>query len=304
MVTARIATNFQFQTNVNRMQDLNASLNKSSYQISTGLEAQDYEDIATEVNELLNLQDQRILNQQYMSNIETAQSRLSATENAIQGMNDIILDAANVWTLGRSENTAETRANLAPTAEGLTEAFYTLFNTQFDGRYIFSGAAANQPPITASPTANTFPGNPAPTTYYNGDSQKLQVITAPSSSEDYGITGDNQAFADMKAGLEALWFGLENNSESDIDGAIDLLTQAQSGLSDILGEIGGQKSALEIVNDRHTNTNNFLTTRVDEIEKVDVAEAMTRFNQELASLEASMTVITQLNALSLVDFLR
>lgn len=304
MVTGRIATGFQFQNNVNRMNDLNASLNKTSYQISSGLKAQDFEDIATDVNELLNLQDQRSVTEQYKNNIQTAQSRLSATENAIQGLSNIILDAANVWTLGRSENTAETRANLAPQAEGLTEAFYNLINTKFDGRFIFSGAAADQPPLTTSPAANTFPGNPAPTDYYNGDSQRLQVITGAGAVEDYGITGDNQALADMKAGLETLWYGLENNSKSDIDGAINLLTGAQKGLSDVLGEVGGQKSALNIIDERHTNTNNFLTQRVDEIEKVDIAEAMTKFSQEIASLQASMTVITQLNSLSLVDFLR
>lgn len=304
MVTGRIATGFQFQNNVNRMNDLNASLNKTSYQISSGLKAQDFEDIATDVNELLNLQDQRSVTEQYKNNIQTAQSRLSATENAIQGLSNIILDAANVWTLGRSENTAETRANLAPQAEGLTEAFYNLINTKFDGRFIFSGAAADKPPLTTSPAANTFPGNPAPTDYYNGDSQRLQVITGAGAVEDYGITGDNQALADMKAGLETLWYGLENNSKSDIDGAINLLTGAQKGLSDVLGEVGGQKSALNIIDERHTNTNNFLTQRVDEIEKVDIAEAMTKFSQEIASLQASMTVITQLNSLSLVDFLR
>ena len=300
----RISTNYQFQTNVSNMQKLNVSLNKSSYQISTGLKAQNFQDIATDVNELLNLQDQGSLNKQYVKNIETAQSRLSSAESAVQGMVDLVIDAANVWTLGRSENTPETRASLAPKAEGLAEAFYALFNTQYDGRYIFSGAAGNQPPVTSSAAANTFPGNPAPTTYYNGDTQTMQLISGTGSVNNYGIAGDNQAFADMKAGLEALWFGLENNSETDIDGAIDLLTSAQAGLSDILGEIGGQKSALTLVQERHENTNAFLTERTDELEKVDVAAAMTKFNQELASLEASMAVITQLNGLSLIDFIR
>ena len=300
----RVPTNFQFQQSLGNLQNVQQRLDLTTYQISSGLRAQQFSDIATEANELLNLQDLRSINNQYITNIDTVDSRLNATENAVQGLSDLLIEAANVWTLGRNENTAETRATLAPNAEALTQAFYNIFNTKFDGRYLFSGAAANQPPITSAPTANTFPGSiPAPNTYYNGDTQRMQVISGNNSVEEYGITGDHNAFANIKAGLEALWFGLENNSETDIDGAIDLLTTSQDEISSLLGEIGGQQASFDLVRQRHENANIFLDERVDAIEKVDITEAMTRFNQEIATMEASMAVITRMNSLSLVDFL-
>ncbi|MFT7144659.1 MAG: flagellar hook-associated protein 3 FlgL [Alphaproteobacteria bacterium] len=300
----RVATASIHRNTLEQMQKSNADLAKTSFQVTSGLKAERFEDIAAQAGQLLNLQDLRGINEQFIKNMETVDSRLQSSENSIQGMVDLVVEAANLWTLGRNENTAEVRANLAPKAEGLTETFYSLFKTKFDGRYIFSGASGDRPPITSSPVATTVPaGIPAPNTYYNGDSQELLVITSTDVTQTYGITGGEDGFANMKAGLEALWFGLENNSESDIDGAINLLNQAQVDLSNMLGEIGGQQSGFDLLKTRHVNTNLFLTEQVDNIEKVDIAEAMTRFTQQQTTLEASMAVITQLNRLSLLDYI-
>tara|TARA_R110000868_G_scaffold218576_2_gene469162 strand:- start:87152 stop:88057 length:906 start_codon:yes stop_codon:yes gene_type:complete len=300
----RVATATIHNTTLDQMQKSNADLAKTSFQVTSGLKAERFEDIAGQAGQLLNLQDLRGINEQFIQNMDTVESRLLATENAVQGMIDLVVDAANLWTLGRNENTAEVRANLAPKAEGLTETFYSLFKTKFDGRYVFSGAAGDRPPITSSPTATTAPATiPAPNTYYNGDSQELLVITSTDVTQTYGVTGDQDGFANMKAGLEALWFGLENDSVTDIDAAIDLLNQAQTELSNMLGEVGGQQAGFDLLKSRHVNTNLFLTEQVDNIEKVDIAEAMTRFTQQQTTLEASMAVVTQINRLSLLDYI-
>ena len=303
-MATRIATAQINRNAIERMQTANTNLAKTTFQVTSGLVAERFEDIASQAGQLLNLQDLRNINSQFIQNMDTVDSRLAATENALQGMNELIVEAANLWTLGRNENTAEVRANLAPKAEGLADTFYSLFKTKYDGRYIFSGAAGDRPPITTVATPTTAPGTiPAPNTYYNGDSQKMIVMTSIGVTEEYGITGDDDAFANLKAGLEALWFGLENNSESDIDSAINLLNQAQTEVSNLIGEVGGQQSSFDLLTARHTNTNLFLTEQVDEIEKVDIAEAMSRFTQEQTTLEASLAVVNRVNQLSLLDFL-
>ena len=304
MVT-RIATAAIQTASLDRMQQSNTKLARLTSQITSGLKADRFQQIATDSAQMLNLQGLRLNTDQYIENLGAADARLKASENALQGMSDLIVEAANLWTLGRNENSADVRANLAPKAENLTRTFYNLFQTKFEGRYVFSGMAGETPPITVAPTANTVPGPPpAPSTYYTGDPQKDIVITGAGTTQEFGITGDNDAFANMKAGLEALWYGLENNSVTDIDGAIDLLNQAQSDIGSTLGEVGGQLSGFDLLKTRHENSTLFLQERIDELEKVDIAEAITLFNQEQATLEASMLVSTSLNSLSLLDFLR
>ncbi len=302
MVT-RISTSFLNSTLVNRLQTSNVQIARNTYQISSGLEARRYEDISTETNALFDLKELRSSNERYIRNIEDVTARLSSSENALQGLSDLMADASNLWTLGRNENSAESRAALAPKAEALTRTFYQLFQTQFEGRYIFSGQASENPPLNQSPTANISPGNPAPTTYYTGDVARPSVITGEGIQIPYGVTGDQQGFADMLAGLEALWFGLENNSTTEIDNAIELLNNAQTELSDMLGEIGGQIESLNLLKDRHESANINITERVDGIEKADITEAISNYSANQAVLESSMAILARLQSTSLLDFI-
>ena len=128
------------------------------------------------------------------------------------------------------------------------------------------------------------------------------MITASGQVKDYGVTGDNLGFARMKAGLEALWYGLQNNTTVDIDGAIDHLENAQKDLSDMMGEVGGQMAGMNLIKNRHTDQQIFLQESVDELDKVDVAEAMTKFTQEQAAMQASMLVLTRLQSISMLDY--
>ncbi len=168
----RVATFFQNQASLTQLQKSNEELAKLTYQITTGNKTSRLAELAGSSDELLNLKDVTRNADIYIKNIDTARSRLSATESALQGLTSLLTDAASVSTLGRNENSAEARASLAPKVEALTRSFYSLFNTKFDGRYIFSGNNGAEPPTTATATSTTFPGSPAPSTYYTGDTAK------------------------------------------------------------------------------------------------------------------------------------
>lgn len=300
----RIATGFQNQTALSQIQKNNEELAKQTFQISTGLRANKLSGMAGDAAQLLDLQDVQKKTDMYVRNIDTASNRLKSTESALQSMNDLLVEATSLATLGRNENTASSRAALAPKAQSIAETFFSLLNTEFDGRFIFAGQNGGEAATSATATATAFPGSPVPTTYYDGDSQQTAIITGPGQTFNYGVTGDDNAMAKLKAGLEALWFGLENNSLTDMDSAISVMEEAQSDLSSLIGEVGGQLSNLDLQKDRHDNQKLFLQEQVDQIDKIDVAEALTNFSQQQATIEASMLVITRVNNLSLLDFLR
>ena len=94
------------------------------------------------------------------------------------------------------------------------------------------------------------------------------------------------------------------DSEADIDNAITTLDSAQTGISSLLGDVGGQLNSLSQLEERHQNTNLFLQEQIDSIEQVDVTEAITQFSQQEAVLQASLAVIARLNQVSLLNFLR
>lgn len=299
----RIATFFQHQQNLTRLQQSTSNLNRISGQISSGFRAERLEEIADFSTQLFNLEELQKNNTIFIEGLAVADARLQTTENTLNSITDLLVETTRVATLGRNELSPEVRATIAPQVRGIADTFFQLFNTQFEGRFIFSGQASETQPITATLTGNPFPGDPPPTSYYTGDSERIQVVTGPGTSTTYGVTGNNVGFARIVAGLESLIFGLENNSLTDIDGAIDLVSQAQKDVSDILGQIGGEAAGFDLLRDRFESSNTFMNQRIDELSKISFTEASTRFTQEETALQASLSVTSRILQISLLNFL-
>ncbi len=300
----RIATYFQNQNTLRTLQNASQGIALSSFQVSTGLRAQRLSDFDADTNRVMSLRDVRDRTDVYLNNLTSATNTVKATEGALQQLTDLLADATSTATLGRNENSASTRFTLAPKAQSLAESFYTLFKTEYNGTYLFSGSNAQTSPTNQVATSTPFPGSPVPTTFYQGDSQRQGIMTGNGTTLEFGLLGNDPAFANLKAGLEALWNGLQTNNVTEIDNAVSALNQAKSGLSSLLGQVGGQLSTLDLVKQRHETQQTFLVEQLDVLEKVDVSEALTRFSQQQATLEASSALITRINSLSLLDFMR
>ncbi|MCA3244412.1 MAG: hypothetical protein INF43_03780 [Alphaproteobacteria bacterium] len=301
---SRIATYFQNQTTLRTLQNASQGLSLASYQVSTGLKAQRVSDFDADTNRVLTLRDVQERTNIYLGNLTNASNTVKATEGALQQLSDLIGDAISTATLGRNENSANTRQTLAPKAQSMAESFYTLFKTQYNGAYLFSGSNGQTAPTNTNAAATSFPGAPVPTTYYQGDNQLPAIMTGNGTTLEYGVLGNDPALANLKAGLEALWQGLQTNNVTEIDNAVSALNQAKTGISTLLGRVGGQINTLDLVKERHETQQTFLKDQLDSLEKVDVSEAIMRVNQQQATLEASSALITRINGLTLLDFLR
>jgi flagellar hook-associated protein 3 FlgL len=303
MVT-RVATASQNAATLRNLQEANRGMALSTYQITTGLKSQTLSDDAGNSHQLLTLKDVQNRTATYLNNLTGANNQLTATESALQQMTDLLSEASSLATTGRNENSAATRATLAPKAQALAESFYSLFNTQYNGQYLFSGSNANTAPISGSASATAFPGEPIDTSWYQGDSQLATAVNGAGTTLEYGVLGNSDAFSKLKAGLEGLWYGLQNNNVTEIDTAISTLGGSKTALSSTVSLVGGQMNNIDQLTERYTNQQSFLKTSVDGLEKVDVSEALTTFSQQQATLQASMMIITQVNQVSLLDYIR
>ncbi|TKW61926.1 MAG: hypothetical protein DI628_04705 [Blastochloris viridis] len=303
-MVSRIATSSQNAATLRNLQSSNAAMALSTYQITTGLKSRTLSDDAGNASKLLTLRDVQTRTSTYMNNLSSANQQLKAAESALQQMTDLLSEATSLATTARNENSESTRATLAPKAQALVEGFYSLFNTQYNGQYLFSGSNANLSPMGDSPTATPFGGYPIDTAWYQGDSQLATVVSGSQTTLEYGVTGNSDAFAQLKSGLEALWYGLQNNNVTEIDNAISVLNSAKTSLSSMVSNVGGQMNSVNQQVDRYTTQQTFITDSIDNIEKVDVSEAMLDFSAQSATLQASMMVITQMNQVSLLNYLR
>lgn len=298
----RITNTYMAQQSLKRLQDSTEAVFQSDYQVSTGLKAEKFSEVSSDLKQILLVTESQSKLESYDKNLTNVNSYLESVETSLQSMQSMITEATSLATLALNENTAENRASLAATAEGLAQNLDSLLNTKFQGKYIFSGQATDTEPAAES-TSTAFSGVPADTSYYQGDSEPLTTVVGDGVILEYGITGDDQGFADLKAGIEAIWYGLENNDETSLEGGLDLINNAQTGFGSMLGTVGGEMKQVELLQEQNANTEDFLSEQLQELQGVDSSKAISDLSTNEATLEANMTLLSRLNDISLVDYL-
>jgi flagellin-like hook-associated protein FlgL len=61
---------------------------------------------------------------------------------------------------------------------------------------------------------------------------------------------------------------------------------------------------VDILQEQHKNTEDFLTEQLQELQGVDSAKAISDLKQNEAVLEANLSLLSRINQTSLLDFLR
>lgn len=298
----RVTNNYMAQQSIDRVQRSAQDVFRSDYQVATGLKTDSYSEVSADLSQILSTKETQGQLASYSKNLTTMESHLQAVETSLQSMQKILTEATSLATLALNENTPENRASLAASAEGLAKNLDSLMNQQFQGKYIFSGQATNVA-VTNGTQPTVFAGVPATTSYYQGDTEKRTTIVSEGTVLEYGITGDNQGFADLKAGIEALWYGLENNNEASLKGALDLIGSAQTNFGSMLGNVGGEMKQVDILQEQNQNTEDFLAEQLQALQGVDSSKAISDLKANEAVLEANLMLISRMNKISLIDYL-
>lgn len=298
----RVTNNYIAQQGIKRIQNATEAVYKSDMQVSTGLKGEKYSDVASDLRQILLVSESQSKLESYSKNLTNMESYLESVEKTLQGMQKILTETTELATLALNENTPEARASLASTAEGLAKNLDSLLNTKFQGKYIFSGQATDTN-VSEPSSPKVFAGIPASKDYYQGDSESLQTVVGDGIVLEYGITGDDQGFADLKAGIESLWYGLENNDDSSLEGALDLINNAQSGFGSMLGTVGGEMKQVDILQEQNETTKDFLATQLQELQGVDSSKAINELKANEAALDANFMLLARMGKVSLIDYL-
>ena len=117
---------------------------------------------------------------QYGTNIQSANSRLSATESALAELEDMIVRAQEIAIEHvQSTATAGQRQNAAIEIDNLVQEALTLANRQFGDRFLFGGDSTKQAPFASSGSFIS----------YGGDSAESPIEVAPGMFFSTGISG-------------------------------------------------------------------------------------------------------------------
>lgn len=147
----RISTNYLFDQNLTAMLAQQAELGKTQLQISTGQRILNPSDDPVGAVEILNLQREINLSDQYLTNADKAENKLVAEESVLSSSVDILqkINELSVQALNDTNGLSDRQA-IAQEITQLNDQLLSLVNTQdSSGNYLFSGFKSDVQPYSS-----------------------------------------------------------------------------------------------------------------------------------------------------------
>jgi flagellar hook-associated protein 3 len=209
------------------LQRLLAEQQHTNATISTGRKYLQISDNPVEVGALMGLSVESSQVTQYKSNLDTANSWLSATESTLTNINTLVSSTASLAEqMATGTYTAAQRAAAAEQVQQYMEEFMQMGNTRYNGQYILSGYEIDTEPFTMGDFAIQQPemslesgstGTATSSGTYTGTSSATYIVEIVSGGatgaatyrvstdggQTWGATGTTSADEDLGNGVHA-----------------------------------------------------------------------------------------------------
>lgn len=278
-------------------------------QITSGKKASDYKTMASDVPTLMGAKNILARTEKFIqSNNELARA-LEVKNATMQGLVDVSSELREL-VVGAIDSTSGLA--LRTRLDDLFATAVSLLNTQDGGRYIFGGSRTDTPPVSATtPAALEALGLGNELNSFTNNSLKVQAKVDDNLTLTHGVLATDIAEDLFEVMQDLMIYETANGFSNplttaqqayltskipDLNAAFDTLNSAQA-------TNGSNMTTLESVQQRHSEDRNFLKGFVSDIEDADIAEAITRLNQQQLALEASYRVFSTLNRITLLDFI-
>ncbi len=281
---------------------------EAQQQITTGKRADDFQGLAGDTSTVLGAKSfsQRI--ETYQQTITTVRGKLDANDLQLGGMLDSMRSLQDNIRVSLANNQAEGFDGV------LNQTFQFVnssLNTNFGGTYLFSGANTGTQPVNVDNLDELLAKGSVSDAFddasvsfqariADGVDLEFGLLASDAGTEIYQVMHDLYDYHKNTTAIEGQlatteWDFLQTQL-GKLDTAIDNLQQMQvsNGLS---------YERLDVVNEQHEDTTLFLQSFISSIEDVDIAEAITKLNNDQLALEASYRAIGSMSRMSLLDFI-
>lgn len=300
---SRISTAQLFDRGIAGMLEQQAKLSQTQLQISSGKRILTPKDDPVGAAYALDLRTAISQTEQYQLNADRAYSRLELQESTLKGVDDLIPRIKELTVQGLNDtNSPSDRVAIAQELRQINGELLALANTKdSNGEYIFAGYEADAIPF-ANPADGVFT--------YSGDagSRTLQISPTRQVQDrengfdvfmniDTAVGGKRNLFETV-SGIIA---GLEVDAPDSA--YLDDLNLVQEHVADLRTRGGARLNSIDEQKSINEEFNLTLKTALTNTEDLDLAEAVSRFEQELVALQAAQQTFNMVQGLSLFNYL-
>lgn len=304
----RVTNLSQTQFLVTEMQRAFAAEAMTSQQVSSGKKGDEYKDLEGQTGVLLSakrtlerMDHFKQTNLEIKTHLERQNLALTEIESAARDLRQEVLS---------SVATTDATTLMAKT-EAIFDRALSALNATHNGKYIFGGTRDDTVPVNITTMSQLL----SPTTVSGiFDNNSLKPSAAVDENE---VLSFGQLASDVGAGLMTAIQNIVqyNNDFGPLQGDLTPAQQAflEGQLSNLVSVAEGavKNTAFNGINqqrveetvDRLDQTRITLDQFVSDIEDVDLAEAISRLNQDQLALQAATRMVAQIGRISLLDYI-
>lgn len=294
-MTDRITNSMVSRTVLSDIQGVFSRLSQTQERLSSGKQLTKPSDDPFATSRALLYRDGLEANRQYQTNVDEATSWLDATDTAlgqmtsdVQRVRDLVLQGAN------GSNSQVQRNAIASELNQIADSIKTVANTQYAGRFIFSGSATDTAAYAVG-GADTYLGDSATINRGIGENVQVPVNVTGNTVVSPILAAIRQAVTDLSVGGTPA--NLSTTDLQAIDSAADTISTTRAS-------VGARTNRLAAATDRLQQLELAQTQQLSDTEDADVAQTMVDYSTQSAVYQAALRAGSQLIQPSLLDFLR
>jgi flagellar hook-associated protein 3 FlgL len=298
----------QQMTAQNLLTNINSALNQldnTQQELSTGKKINQPSDNPYGTSLALQLNNQLSNLAGYSNNVtdgtgwaQAGNAALTDITNSVQRIRELVVSAAN-----GPQNQTDLNADAAEVNQ-LIDQIKQDANTQYNGQYIFSGAATGTSPYQAG-SGDAYAGDNGQVTRTIGPNTSLAVNVDLSS-----VLGTGQTVSGQPAGDNKLLNTLRNISDAMQSGNSGALSSSLSQLDTNLGsltgvtaDLGATTDRLQMAGTRIQSLQTSDTQSLSDVQDADMAQTEINYSTQSAALTAALQAGAHIVQQTLMDFL-
>jgi len=284
--------------NVSQSQETLANLQQ---QISSGYKSQTFGGLNGSVEQFAQVTSELNRANQFNTNNQLNISKLNTADTALNAITDI---ADKMKAMIVSANGATiTTGNLPQAMTDMINSLMSQLNVTFNGSYMFGGTNTAEPPVTQAGINTVVPGTPS-ANYYSGSQANAMIRADDTTTLDFPVRADNQAFQKIFAAAKLAINAATNKDTASMSQAQQLIQEGQSDLIAVRSQLGSASTNITAVNNRLQQQVTYWKQLSDDVSKTDIVAAATEVSSYQAILQASFQVYARISQLKLSDYLK
>lgn len=311
MTIDRVSTSMQAQYMLNQINNANARLNLSQTQVSSGKLAGDYGGYGDKTAAMEAARSAAARADAYRTATQSALDQSDLQDTLLSTLSDLANQLRQAVTDASAKNDG---TSLMGKVQGVFDQVVQVLNTKdTSGNYLFGGDKNNTAPVTVSSLASLMALPSASAAFANG-SVASSVNVADGETVKVGVLASDAGtqilqtikdIADFDGSASGPFGGTVTGAQSAfLSGAIPSATTAAQTVNTVLAGNGEVYNRLKGAMDHQDTLSSLYQSFTSDIEDVDMPTAIANLNQNQTALQAALRVTSQLNQVSLLNYLK